>query len=443
MMLRTDDRFATDSDSLAGKPVLVVFGEDWGGHPSSTQHLVSELSAQYRVVWVNSIGLRRPRLSWHDLARAWRKLRAFLEPKARSNEDEIEPSNPGFTVVNPLALPCPKSGWARRFNGWLLSRQIRAHLQPNDKVLLWCSLPSAVDVVGRLGESAVVYYCGDDFSALAGVDHDSVEVMEHELLTKSDHVFTASSALTRRVQSEVGVSKCSFVPHGVDTKLFGRAEARPADLPEGKPIAGFYGALADWIDLDLLHALCLRRPDWDFVFIGPELVNCDALKALPNTKFLGVKPHKALAAYVQHWQVSLVPFKHCAQIEACNPLKLREYLAAGTAVLSTDFPALELYREGVRVMNDVEQASAHMDEILAQEFQHHPDKKLLRTSEYFRLRRERQALVTSESWQVRAQRVAMVLAMITGYDNVIEWQEKTVGKADHVRSAEAMKAGAA
>ena len=31
------------------------------------------------------------------------------------------------------------------------------------------SLPSAVDAIGSLEESAVVYYCGDDFGALAGV----------------------------------------------------------------------------------------------------------------------------------------------------------------------------------------------------------------------------------------------------------------------------------
>ncbi len=61
---------------------LVVFGEDWGGHPSSTQHLVRRLSGQRRVVWVNSIGLRRPRLDRADLARLGRKLLALVRRRA-------------------------------------------------------------------------------------------------------------------------------------------------------------------------------------------------------------------------------------------------------------------------------------------------------------------------------------------------------------------------
>ncbi len=56
------------------KPDLIVFGEDWGGLPSSTQHLIKQLSLTRKVVWVNSIGLRQPRFSIHDIKRVWRKL---------------------------------------------------------------------------------------------------------------------------------------------------------------------------------------------------------------------------------------------------------------------------------------------------------------------------------------------------------------------------------
>lgn len=52
---------------------LIVFGEDWGALPSSTQHLINHLAKSHKVVWVNSIGLRRPKLSWHDVLRAWKK----------------------------------------------------------------------------------------------------------------------------------------------------------------------------------------------------------------------------------------------------------------------------------------------------------------------------------------------------------------------------------
>ena len=49
---------------------LVVFGEDWQRHPSSSQHVITELAKNHRILWINSIGLRRPRLSLRDAKRA-------------------------------------------------------------------------------------------------------------------------------------------------------------------------------------------------------------------------------------------------------------------------------------------------------------------------------------------------------------------------------------
>ena len=48
---------------------LLVFSDDWGRHPSSCQHLVRHLLPRRRVTWVNTIGMRPPRL---DLATAKR-----------------------------------------------------------------------------------------------------------------------------------------------------------------------------------------------------------------------------------------------------------------------------------------------------------------------------------------------------------------------------------
>ena len=51
------------------KADLVAFGEDWGRHPSSTQHLIKRIGVDRQVLWVNSIGLRRPQLTFADLNR--------------------------------------------------------------------------------------------------------------------------------------------------------------------------------------------------------------------------------------------------------------------------------------------------------------------------------------------------------------------------------------
>lgn len=316
---------------------LVVFGEDWGAHPSSTQHLVRHLLADYRTLWVNSIGLRRPRLSAHDLARAFAKLRAASGTRTPG---VAAPLPEGLSVVSPFAVPWPGSRLAERANHWLLGRRLRPLLAARGmtRPILWASLPSAVAAVGALGERAVIYYCGDDFGALSGVDHAPVLEMEQRLVAAADLVLAASPELARRFPA----AKTHLIPHGVDVQLFGAPAPRAADLPEGR-VAGFYGSISDWLDIPILERAARALPDWTFVFVGPVRTDVTALARLTNVRFLGARPHGALPTYVQHWTVSLIPFLDTPQIRACNPLKLREYLAAGTPVAATRFPALAPY----------------------------------------------------------------------------------------------------
>jgi hypothetical protein len=59
-----------------------------------------------------------------------------------------------------------------------------------------------------------------------------------------------------------------------------------------------------------------------------------------------------------------LPFVDNAQIKACNPLKLLEYLATGTPVISTPFPALMPYKHMLHVVQDVEDVRASLDHLL-------------------------------------------------------------------------------
>ncbi|MCV6005488.1 hypothetical protein OFO99_39220, partial [Escherichia coli] len=78
--------------------------------------------------------------------------------------------------------------------------------------ILWLSLPTAVDAIGTVGERAVVYYCGDDFASLVGVDHGPVSRLEAELAARADLILAASPAL----RAKFPPGKTALVPHGVD-----------------------------------------------------------------------------------------------------------------------------------------------------------------------------------------------------------------------------------
>lgn len=337
---------------------LIVFGEDFGGLPSSTQHLIRHLAKQHKILWVNSIGLRQPKLNVKDVTRALNKL--IGRSNAQTQNMAPEQSTNNITVVNLKTIPAPHSGLARQLAKQLMLAQLKpviSELEMHNPVL-WTSLPTAADLCGHLGESHVVYYCGDDFSALAGVDHQCVAKHEQALVEKADVIFAASNKLMEIFPAE----KAHLLPHGVDFTLFSTPTERAKDLPSNhRPIAGFYGSLSQWLDYDLIEKTALARPDWNFVFIGPNELEQLALPNLSNVIYLGPRPHHQLPSYSQHWDVSWLPFVDNKQIRACSPLKLMEYLATGSPIVTTPFPALKPYQEYVTTIRSSKQASQALD----------------------------------------------------------------------------------
>ncbi len=374
--------------SASGRDII-VFGEDWGAHPSSTQHLMRCLAGDWNILWVNSLGLRRPRMNARDFKRAISKLGARF---GKSPQAAAAAMRAPFPVVAPFVLPFPASKCARRLNSELLRRRLEPLIDAAKMKhpILWTSLPTAVAAARQLGERAIVYYCGDDFSALEGVDHAPVSRLENELAFRADLIIAASQPLASRFPPE----KTILAPHGVDFDLFSRPAPRAPDLPAGRPIAGYYGSIADWVDLDAIAASAQALPNWDFVLIGQVKTSIAAIERLPNVKLLGPRRHSALPSYSQHWTVSLIPFRNTPQIQACNPLKLREYLAAGRPVASTiDFPALAPYARHLTISPCPAQFPS----------------AILEASRNGEPPAIRQAAVMRESWAARAAQVSNAL----------------------------------
>ncbi|MEY8251116.1 MAG: glycosyltransferase, partial [Colwellia sp.] len=160
----------------------------------------------------------------------------------------------------------------------------------------------------------------------------------------------ASEKMLGKFPSEKAIN----IPHGVNFSLFSeQVKNVPCDLPQGKPIAGFYGSISAWLDQDLLVQTIKELPHWHFVFIGKVDCNVDKLQQFSNVYFLGTRPHNDLPKYIQNWNVAMLPFINNKQIQMCNPLKLREYLASGTPVVTTDFNALKGYRKYLQIANEV------------------------------------------------------------------------------------------
>jgi len=339
---------------------LIVFAEDYNGLPSSTQHLINGLAIDRKVIWVNSIGLRQPSLTLKDIKRVVRKCLCWrMTHRDSDNSDyQTERQNRAIQPINLITIPAPASSLARAIAKWLMVKQLLPVIKKRglQRPILWTSLPTTADLCGHLGESAVVYYCGDDFSSLAGVDHKTVAMHEAKLVDDAHLILTASDVLTTKFPAAKTIS----LPHGVDVELFSTPTVQASELDtlradNNRPIAGFYGSISSWLDYQLISDVCTTLTDWDFIFIGPMELNQNPLPQLKNVYYLGTRQHDKLASYSQHWDVSLLPFKRTPQIESCNPLKLLEYMATGRPIVTTPFPALHPYLEHVHcAQNSIE-----------------------------------------------------------------------------------------
>ncbi|HYS09493.1 MAG TPA: glycosyltransferase [Myxococcales bacterium] len=323
--------------ALKGRDI-VCFSNDWDGDPLSKMHAMKILARENRVLWVNSIGNRRPTATARDAKRIFKKLSGALQG--------LRERHPNIWVLTPLAIPFYGSELVRAANGALLRMQIDAAMRQLrfEDVISWSFLPSSAPVSGTLGESLVVYHCVDEFSAFSDAPAQEIRELERRLLLKAD-VAICSSEKLRADKARVNPN-AHLVQHGVDlehfAKAFHPATTIPDDLKNAPgPIIGFWGLLADWVDLQLIRHVADAFSGGTVVLLGNSTTDLKPLDGARNIRMLGRKPYADLPRYAKAFDVALMPFRVNELTLAANPLKVREYLAAGLPVVSTAIPEVE------------------------------------------------------------------------------------------------------
>ena len=374
---------------IQGQTIL-CFASGYDAPPTSKHHVMHLLAEKNVVLWVNYHASRAPTPTSSDLAYVARKLRQVFAG--------VQNPRKSLYVLTPLVLPLPSSAWAKKVNHFLLTAQIRSALSRlrRGPVQLWSFTPDVSYLLGRFGEERVVYYCVDDFAHFSGYDSAQVLRDEEDLCRKADLVVTTSTAL-QEAKSPWNRNTI-LVTHGVDYDHFSRAVKE--DLPEPADLAGiphprlgFFGLLRDWVDLDLLAAVARLRPEWHFVLIGDadSTVDLTPYRVLPNMHFLGRRPYKDLPAYCRHFDVGLIPFKINDLTRAVNPIKLREYLAAGLPVVSTPLPEVSRSAGQAAIVNSPAEFADTVQSLLTPG----PDG-----------RRQRSDAVSRETWPMKLEMIS-------------------------------------
>ncbi len=374
-------------------PAFVVFGDDWGAHPSSVQHLFRRVAREHRTVWVNTVGLRPPRLDRADAARVVRKLKSIAKGGAKAPPVDAA-RDLDLHVVSPPMVPWMRPSPLRALNRASVRRavtELTARLGVSDPIVL-TTVPNGVDGRGLAGSRTLVYYCVDDFTNWPGVDALAAAKLEDELLTRADLVVATSAHLAHTRRCRKGPTE--MLPHGVDLEHLGRA-SDPATVPlegvrRGRPVLGYLGLLDARLDVELVTAVARRRPDWDVVFVGPHDATPDPRLALPNVRRFGAVTYAHLPEALAAFDVAILPYVRSELTRSINPLKLREYLASGRPVVATSLP------EVARFAPEVQLADTADDFVAAAE----------RCLEGPRDRREARAeSLANDSWDARARRL--------------------------------------
>lgn len=157
------------------------------------------------------------------------------------------------------------------------------------------------------------------------------------------HFLTTSCTLRAELMKSRAGEEVLLSPNGVDTRHFTRREALPDDrafaeiVAKNKPIIGYYGALAPWLDYSLLNAVMRQCPEYEFVFIGINYR--DGVRrldvSLPHCSWLGPRKYESLPAYASRFNAALIPFEPGEIARSTSPLKLFEYFALGLPVVVT------------------------------------------------------------------------------------------------------------
>lgn len=209
------------------------------------------------------------------------------------------------------------------------------------EALLLAHLPfwrPLVEAYRRRFGGVLVYDCMDNHR---GFSTNTARMCDEEdaLVEMADLVLVSAEFLFRQF-SHVD-KKTVLVRNGTEFLHFHEAQPTSALAQLSHPIIGYYGAISEWFDAELIAAAARQRPEWRFVLIGDTFgANLKPLDGLGNVHLLGEKPYAELPSYLQCFDVCCIPFHLTELTRATDPVKFYEYLSAGKPVVATRLPEL-------------------------------------------------------------------------------------------------------
>ncbi|MHC4075409.1 MAG: glycosyltransferase [Planctomycetota bacterium] len=315
---------------------IICFGPSdfWAMNPSCATHIMTKLSTQNRIIYINPIssdlfGIHQKK---GLVARFTRKLKSTLKfiRKVRHN----------FYVASPVFLPMQGNHIIDRLNNILIKTQIKLlmALLGFRNPLLWIENIRAADFINSFCWSFVIYHVSDRFEDCSYTrNRGKLRLREAAVSKSSDLIICVSKQLYQHKKNSA--ARVYYLPHGVDFDKFHTAYADNNVFEKLKnirhPVAGYFGTLTANNDIELLEYCAERLSQVTFIFAG-RITGGDysRLIKLSNTIFTGRVPYEQIPHLCVLFDLCLLPWKMSKWIVSCNPLKLFEYMACGKPIVS-------------------------------------------------------------------------------------------------------------
>lgn len=246
-----------------------------------------------------------------------------------------------------------------RLEDYTAARQIGRLLPKQGEDLLYVTSPrwgpAAFSLLDRMPGLILVYDVFDDHTHAP----TSSPLLQHRITT-SERSLLQKAALVLAVSSQIQANldglrpnDVLLCPNAIQPGFFSHVNGgEPSDLASvPRPRVMFVGNLYTWIDYGVLVALTKHLPETNLVLVGPEVRGCvpNELRVATNCVFLGPKPIGEIGTYMHGADCLILPAIQADYFMACDPLKMREYLASGVPIVASNLPAFRSFAPFVKL----------------------------------------------------------------------------------------------
>lgn len=229
--------------------------------------------------------------------------------------------------------------------------------------VLWITDPRMMYLSELVKYKKLVYRCVDDLSHFSGIP-SNVVVAEKELVQKADIVFATANTLKERLLEYR--QDVYSLPNAVDFDFFYNYETinKECSIESFDNVILYVGTIGEWFDCEFVRYCAEKRPQYNFVLIGPERTDTSQLRGVGNIHILGPKPYVEIPLYMKRSQIGIIPFKKNNLVDAVNPLKLYEYFACGLPVVATKAYELEKMSSPAKLYAEYDEALGYFDDLM-------------------------------------------------------------------------------